>query len=242
MAEKTKIYSTEKGAVVLKSRTKNELIQLLTKEDKTSSELQEELGKAKSTISVHLSDLKKLGVVEERMDPEDNRKKIFSLRSRLVGSSGSPSDEQYRAILNNLKSASGDSYLFLKNMFHLIRYGLYSLGLDMHPALKDIGRDAGRMLAERFQSDEVDGLLEEIGEFWEENGLGEVKVKNKNTILVHDCFDCGDMPDVGSTLCSLDEGLLEGIIEGRLGLQVEVEERGCSGTGKDHCRFVIKGV
>lgn len=240
MSDETRIYSTSNGAVVLKGRAKNEIIKLLMKGDKTFSELQEETGKAKSTLSVHLSDLEGLGVVKEHTDPEDHRKKIFSLRSRLVGSSDTPSDEQYRMILENLGSARGDKYLFLKNLFHLIRHGLYSMGLDLHPALKDMGRDAGRVLAGQFTSEDLEGLLGEVSQFWKENGLGEVSVLDQETIQVRECFDCGGMPNTSQSLCSLDEGILEGIIEARLGVEVRVVENECSGTGSDRCTFVIK--
>ncbi|MFO8110223.1 MAG: V4R domain-containing protein [Thermoplasmata archaeon] len=242
MDEETKFYSTNKGTVALKGSAKNDIIKLLMEGDKTSSDIQDELGRAKSTISVHLSDLKKLGVIDERTHPEDSRKKIFSLKSTFVGSSDVPSKEQYNIILENLGDARGDRYQFLKTMFHLIRYGLHSLGLDLDPALKEMGRDAGLSLAEYFSSNDLEELIREIGEFWESNGLGKVSVPDRETILVHDCFDCGGMPEVDHELCSLDEGLLEGIIEGRLGLRVEIQERECSGTGADHCRFQIRGV
>ncbi len=239
MDKEARIYSTENGAVFLKSSTKNDIIKLLMEGDKTSSDIQEKLNRAKSTVSVHLSDLKEIGLVKERVDPDDSRKKIFSLESKLLGSSDAPYTKQYKEILGNLKHANGDRYLFLKTMFHLIRYGLVSLGLDVHPALKEIGRDAGMGLAAEFHSDDLEGLLKEIGEFWESNGLGAVDVEGTKDIVVHGCFDCGGMPDVGQELCSLDEGLLEGIIQERLGITVNVKEKECSGTGEDHCRFEV---
>lgn len=240
MKEETRIYTTSKGAIALKSPTKNKIIELLMEGNKTGSELQRELDLAKSTVSVHLSDLIKIGVISEQTDPEDKRKKIFSIDSRLVGVSENPSDEQYRLIIKNLAEVEEDRYLFLKNIFHLIRYGLSSMGLDLHPALKSMGYDAGIALADNFRSEDLEGLLLEIRYFWKNNGLGKVSVGDKDTIIVEDCFDCGGMPDIGECLCSFDEGLMEGIIKGKLGISMDIDEIECHGTGSKKCVFKIE--
>ncbi len=48
------------------------------------------------------------------------------------------------------------------------------------------------------------------------------------------------MPDIGRTQCSLDEGILEAIIEEKLKVQCSIQETECYGTGHDHCKFIIK--
>lgn len=240
MDNRSNIFSTEKGAVVIKSPVKNDIIGLLMEGEKTSKEIREELGKAKSTISVHLSDLKELDIIKEKIHPDDERKKIFYINSKLLGMSEPPFDEHYNHMLKNLKESSGDSYDFLKGLFHLIRYGLTSFGLDIHPALKEIGRDAGKRIAENFEEEDMEGLLDEVGEFWKKNRLGLIEVIDENNILVQDCFDCCDMPDIGTTFCSLDEGMLEGIIEAKIGMDVDVKEVECFGTGDEHCKFNIQ--
>ena len=239
MDNNARIFSTSRGAVVIKSKTKNDIIHLLMGGDKTSREIRKELGKAKSTISVHLSDLEDLGLIKEKTHPDDKRKKIFSLNTKLLGMSERPFDKHYRAILTNLKDNSGDSYDFLQSLFHLMRYGLTSFGLDIHPALKEIGRDAGKSIAKNFDSDNLKNLLMEVKQFWNNNRLGDIEIEGENHIIVKDCFDCCDMPDVGSTFCSLDEGMLEGIIEERLELKTNVNETECFGTGYNRCKFKI---
>lgn len=240
MSQDAEIYSTTEGAVIIKSHVKNRIIHLLLKEDMTLNDISRELDKAKSTVSVHLSDLKDLGIIEERTDPEDSRKKIFLLNSKPLGGSQIPYEKHYKEILENLREAENDKYGFLKSLFHLIRFGLISFGLDVHPALKEIGRDAGRSLAKDFGSNEIDTLLNEISEFWEDTGLGHMEVVGEGEVVVHDCFDCGDMPNTGSTLCSLDEGMIEGIVEEKTGLEVQVIESECYGMGDGHCKFIVE--
>ncbi len=240
LVKEPRIFSNDSGVVIIESKTKNRIIDILKEGEKHASQIKEELGKAKSTTSVHLSDLKDLGVIDVKEDSEDERKKIFYLSSQLLGKSEHPQDEHYHDILDNLKDSSGKRYEFLKGLFHLLRHGLDSFGLDVHPALKEIGRDAGRAIGEDMSVNNRDELFREISDFWESTGLGKMKVKEHKELIVRECFDCCEMPKIGHTLCSLDEGMLEGVIEAALNEKVEGVEEECHGSGADHCMFEIK--
>jgi len=237
--EKPRIFSNDSGVVVIKSETKNRIIDILKDGEKHASQIKKELGKAKSTTSVHLSDLKELGIIEEKDDSADERKKIFYLSSQLLGRSEHPQDKHYNDILDGLKGTIGDRYEFLKGLFHLLRHGLDSFGLDVHPALKEIGRDAGKSIGEDLSVKNKEELYQELSDFWKKTGLGTMKVTEEDGLIVEECFDCCDMPEVGHTLCSLDEGILEGIIESALGKKVDVIEEECHGSGHEHCLFKI---
>lgn len=233
------IFSTDRGILVIESPVKKKILHLLSEGGKTGSEIRKELDKAKSTISVHLNDLEKLGLIEEKTYSKDKRKKLFSISADLFGKSMKPSDQHYKKILQNLSNSTGDSYEFLKSLFHLIRYGFDSLGMNVGPALKEIGRDAGENLAENFESENLPDLLNEIQSFWKENKLGEMELK-EDYLLVRDCFDCGGLPDINKTVCSLDEGMIEGIIAEKTGDKVSVKETECFGTGQNYCRFEME--
>ncbi len=240
MNSESRIFSTDNGAVILQSKTKNRIIDVLEEEEMSASEIRKELGKAKSTVSVHLSDLEDMGIIEDKKDPRDERKKIYYVSSQLLGKPNIPDDEKYENILENLRNSEGDMVEFLKAMFHLIRYGLDSFGLDIHPALKNIGRDAGRSIGKNFSAESKEELFQEISEFWEKTGLGTIDPDGSEEIIVKGCFDCSDMPSTGHSLCSLDEGLIEGIIEETLGESVKVKETECHGKGDEHCKFVLE--
>ncbi|OPY30022.1 MAG: V4R domain protein [Methanocella sp. PtaU1.Bin125] len=240
--EDVEIYSTKKGMIAIDSPIKNRILQKLQEKELTFEELIEVCGKAKSTMSVHLNDLLASGMVYKRVDPNDRRKKYFGINSDLLASSRTPVNVHYNKILQSIPSAVGDKYTFLKSLFHLVRSGMESCGVDTSPALKKIGRDVGRTLAPRFKARDAAALLAEVSAFWEKEGLGHVTVLEGDvpSIVVDDCFDCSAMPDIGRTQCSLDEGILEAIIEEKLKVQCSIQETECYGTGHDHCKFIIK--
>ncbi len=237
--EEPRIFSNDSGVVVIESETKNQIIDILSEGEKHASQIREELGKAKSTTSVHLSDLKELGIIDEKEDSTDERKKIYYISSQLLGRSERPHDDHYRNILDGLKDTRGEKYEFLKGLFHLLRHGLDSFGLDVHPALKEIGRDAGRAIGDELSAKNREELFEEVSDFWEKTGLGNMKVTETEDLIVEDCFDCSEMPSVGHPLCSLDEGMIEGIFESVLDQMVEVHESQCHGKGDGHCKFDV---
>ncbi|MCD1294269.1 transcriptional regulator [Methanocella sp. CWC-04] len=240
--EKVEIYSTKKGIIAVDSPVKNRILQKLQERELSFEELIRVCGKAKSTMSVHLNDLLKMGLIYKRVDPVDRRKKYFGINSDLIVSSSPPVTLHYIKILNTVPSFKGDKYGFLRSLFHLIRCGMESYGIDTRPALKKIGHDVGSMLAPSFKSSKLPDLLNEVAAFWKEQGLGKVHAEMGvfPTIIVEDCFDCGTLPDVGRTECSLDEGILEAIIEERLKVKCSVDEIECHGTGHDHCKFEVK--
>ena len=240
--EQVEIYSTKKGMIAIESPIKNMILRKLQERELTFEEMIEVCGKAKSTMSVHLNDLLGMGMVYKRVDPNDRRKKYFGINTDLLASSRAPVNVHYNKILQSVPSAIGDKYVFLKSLFHLVRCGMESYGVDTSPALKKIGRDVGRTLAPRFRATDAPGLLAEVSAFWEKEGLGRVTVLQGDvpSIIVDDCFDCSSMPDIGRTQCSLDEGILEAIIEEKLKVQCSIQETECYGTGHDHCKFIIK--
>jgi uncharacterized protein len=240
--EKVEIYSTKKGMIAIESPIKNEILKMLRERELTFEELTGLCKKAKSTMSVHLNDLMDMGLVYRRVDDNDRRKKYFGLNTDLIVSSRAPVSEHYDLILKSIPDALGDRYAFLKSLFHLVRCGMESYGVDTSPALKKMGRDVGKVLSAQFHSTDMENLLGEIAVFWKEQGLGTVSPVKGDVpaFIVDDCFDCSTMPDIGRTQCSMDEGIVEAIIEEKLKVRCSVEEVECYGTGYHHCKFIVK--
>ena len=238
----TALFSTDYGFIALNGPVKLKILDLLKTGSKTFDEIVKYTGKAKSTISVHINDLKSCDLLEEHIDPCDKRKKIYHLNSQYMACSQEPIVKHYKDILQKVALSENDEYSFLKSIFHAIRFGFEAYGIDNGPIMKKIGSDIGESLSRNFQSTDLDGVLKDIVNFWDEHQMGDVSVIDTEplTVIVHNCFDCKSMPVVGKTLCSFDEGLLEGIIFGTLGLNCTIKETECFGNGYKHCLFVMQ--
>ncbi len=236
------IFSTDSGIVALDSPVKLKILELLRNGTTSFDDLVEQSGKAKSTISVHLDDLEELNLIQEKTYAGDKRKKYFVLNSICMACSETPLREQYNKQLDNISVSgmSGDS--FIKHIFHTIRYGMEAYGFNPKPILKRLGNDIGAKIGPKFKSDDSEGVLKELTVFWKKHDMGDMTIVNgrKPAVLVVNCYHCGKMPNVGKTLCSMDEGIIEGIFSSRLKLDFNVRETECFGTGHNHCKFVIE--
>lgn len=238
----TIIFSTEEGMVAVDSPVKLKILQFIGNQSRSFDEIVSDCLKAKSTISVHLKDLIEQNLIQEHRDDNDKRKKTFSLNTQFIAYSQAPIQNSYDRILKKLITSVDNELEFFKTLCHTIRYGLEAYGMNPRPVMKMIGNDIGKHLSDLFVSDSLDDMMPEIADFWKSHDLGIVEVSGHDplTITIHECYDCSDMPDVGRTLCALDEGLLEGIFAVCLNMTTRVKEIECFGTGYDHCTFIVE--
>ncbi|MEM2924743.1 MAG: helix-turn-helix domain-containing protein [Methanocellales archaeon] len=113
-----------------------------------------------------------------------------------------------------------------------------SLKINPQPILKLIGKQVGEQIAGEFKSRKMHDLLEEIANYWKAHNLGQVSINN-STIIVRNCIECENMPNVNSCLCGFIEGVLETILDRNLNVKSNVTEIECWGTGHDYCKFII---
>jgi predicted hydrocarbon binding protein len=236
------VYSTSTGLRQISNPVRQKILAELQRRDLSLSEIASLTGKAQSTLSVHLDKMVVEGLIGYRDDPHDNRRKIFYLISRPVGSSVVPREELKKAVSNTIARSIGTPSTFLKGMIRSIVIGMEAIGFNMDPVLKDIGRQIGTEVAKRFRSTNVEGLIQEVKEFYKEHELGEVVVYSVHpvTLIIKDEYDCSKAPDVGRTLCLLNEGMLEAMFESKLNMPLRVVEKETFGSNFNMCKYVIE--
>lgn len=237
---KTEFFYNEKGLIAVGSPVKLQILNLLRKEPRSFDEIVKFTAKAKSTISVHLSNLRTCELVEENPDPQDRRRKIYSLTSRYMGCSQEPFIEHYRNLLEKASTNGKDRSCFAEILFHALCFGFEAYGIDNAPVVKTIGNDLGRSVSSIFGSETPDELLREIADFLEFHGECRVSVLTEFPALqIEDSFKARSMPVIGKPFCTLREGIIEGILDGKLEKDYKVTETECYGTGHEHCLFKV---
>jgi predicted hydrocarbon binding protein len=241
MSRNTAILSNDRGMVALDSPVKLKILELLNKGYASFDELVEYSKKAKSTISVHLNDLQEMDLIQEKTFPNDKRKKYFVLNAIYLAYSQPPLRKQYDTQMDVIASTIFDGDSFKEKLFCSFRYVMEAHGIDPKPILKKLGTDIGIRIGREFESKDCRGILEEISDFWKEQRLGDMTIKNGNgtEISVTNCYHCGKMPNVGKTLCSMDEGFIEGVFLSKLKYACRVSEIECYGTGYKNCKFIL---
>src|SRR5512136_675863 len=160
------VYSTTTGLRQISNPVRQKILSELQRRDLSLSEIAQLTGKAQSTLSVHLDKMVKEGLIGYRDDPEDNRRKIFYLVSRPVGSSVVPREDLMKHVENTISKSIGTPSTFLKGVIRSIVIGMEAIGFNMDPVLKDIGRQIGKEISKRMKSDTVEGIIGEVKEFF----------------------------------------------------------------------------
>ena len=119
---------------------------------------------------------------------------------------------------------------------------LRELGIDMSDILRVVGQRIGQELALELRNEnDEESFMDQLKLKWKELGMGEISfdAMPPNLVSVIDNHSQERDPRLGSVLCHMDEGVLEGVVKERYGIKVNACEQLCTSRGEDHCEFKI---
>ncbi|WP_296798392.1 V4R domain-containing protein [uncultured Methanobrevibacter sp.] len=232
------------GVNVVKSPVKLTILEMLRSSEMEFDEIVSNTGKSKSTVSVHLKSLREMGIVSFKIHPADNRKKIFYINSKYLGSVNLAEQKELEEtqkdyLINNIINNDGD---FTVLLFHTLRSMLIQEGINIDPVLQATGNRIGRSLFDLLYDDDLDTFLANISQFWEDKGLGRISFEVGNIIKVtsFDCFECALLPKTGKPACFLDTGIIEALFSEYFNSPVSVIEIQCYTMGDGKCVFEVE--
>ena len=241
------IFSNPKqsiGVNVVKSPVKLTILEMLRDSEMEFDEIVSNTGKSKSTVSVHLKGLREMGIVSYKIHPNDNRKKIFYIDSKYLGSVNVSDQKeleetQKEYLVNNIVNDDGD---FTVLLFHTLRSMLIQEGINIDPILQATGNKIGRSLFDVLYDDDLETFLSNIAQFWEDKGLGSVSFELGDIIKItsFDCFECELLPKTGKPACFLDTGIFEALFSEYFNSSVCVIEIQCYTMGDGKCVFEVE--
>lgn len=240
------LFSTNTDVIAIESPIKGIILGIIAAGDISFDEIVVRTGKAKSTISVHINDLQKAGLISSRSDPSDRRKKILSLTGKPIGfltnSDRAPAKKQIEEPLKSLPFTDGNIASFFRYMLRIIRTEAMNCGVNTDPILEKAGNRIGTVLLPLISDENLERKVQKMDSFWKKYELGTIALVNDNpiTLKVHGCFECEDLPITGHGACSFDIGVLSAVFLKETKGNPSVVEIECYSSGYDHCTFVIK--
>ncbi len=231
---------------VVKSPVKLVILEMLRNDEMDFDEIVSNTGKSKSTISVHLKSLREAGIVSFKTHPDDNRKKIFYLNSKYLGSVNSSEQSEIKEtqkeyLVDNIINNDGE---FTGLLFHTLRSMLIQEGINIDPVLQSTGSQIGKSVFESVYDDDFDIFLSNVADFWQKNGLGKLSFEIGNIIKITntDCLECKLLPKTGKPVCFLDVGIFEALFSEYFNLPVSVIEIQCYTMGDGKCVFEVEPI
>ena len=232
------------GVNVVKSPVKLTILEMLRDSEMEFDEIVNNTGKSKSTVSVHLKGLRENGIISYRVHPDDNRKKIFYINSKFLGSVNLSEPKEIEETQSDylIKNLIEDDEEFSTLLFHTLKAMLIQEGVNIDPIMQSTGNSIGRSLFEILYDDDLDVFMENVAEFWQRKGLGRLTFEIGQIIKIttYDCFECKLLPRTGKPACFLDTGIFEGLFSEFFNLPVSVIETQCYTMGDEKCVFEIE--
>ena len=232
------------GVNVVKSPVKLTILEMLRDRDMEFDEIVSNTGKSKSTVSVHLKSLREKGIISYKVQPVDNRKKIFFLNSKYIGSVDMREPKEIEQTQSDylIKNLVEEDEEFSTLLFHTLKSMLIQEGINIDPILQSTGNSIGKSIFEKLYDDDLDVFMDNLAEFWQRKGLGRLTFKIGQIIKIttYDCFECKFLPKTGKPACFLDTGIFEGLFTEFFNLPVSVIETQCYTMGDEKCVFEIE--
>lgn len=232
------------GVNVVKSPVKLTILEMLRDRDMEFDEIVSNTGKSKSTVSVHLKSLRENGIISYRLHPVDNRKKIFYLNSKYIGSVNITEPKEIEETQSDylIKNIVDNDAEFSTLLFHTLKAMLIQEGINIDPILQSTGNSIGKSIFDKLYDDDLDVFLDNLAEFWQRKGLGRLTydVGQIIKITTYDCFECELLPKTGKPACFLDTGIFEGLFTEFFNLPVSVIETQCYTMGDEKCVFEVE--
>lgn len=232
------------GVNVVKSPVKLTILEMLRDTEMEFDEIVSNTGKSKSTVSVHLKSLREKGIVSYKVHPNDNRKKIFYINSKYLGSVDIKEQKdieqtQTDYLVENIINTDAE---FSTLLFHTLKSMLIQEGINIDPILQSTGNSIGKSIFGMLYDDDLDVFLKNLAIFWETKGLGRLTfdVGQIIKITTYDCFECELLPKTGKPACFLDTGIFESLFTEFFNLPVSVIETQCYTMGDGKCVFEIE--
>ncbi|MDO8841350.1 V4R domain-containing protein [Methanocalculus sp.] len=240
------LYGTATGVRAIENPVRRHILDILRGGEVSFDALVGSSGRAKSTISAHLSALAEEGIVGSRPGDDDERKKIFFLTSHFIGefAPGDRISDDLSEYASKYRDGAHDPFNLYRLMYRTLRVSLLIEGISIDPFLRRTGEAVGEAVYFAVAAPDLESFLENLIVFWERHRLGRISDITLSPIsfAVYDCFECVELPLLGRPACSFDSGLLSVLFSRQSGRLMEAVERKCYAAGDPCCTFEIVPV
>ena len=234
------LYYTKNGLVQVSNDVRRRILSELKDRNLSLTELSRIMGKAQSTLSVHLDKMVADGLISAHDDPEDSRRTIYSLVSIMLAHSKPPSDDSMNLAIKALSDFANDPEKMRDAILRFIFLGFDGMGLSIGPMAHILGRIHAMALGGSLTGGSIEDTVSNARDYYRRMGLGDASVFSLKplTIIIKD-----DMPFTEGSEKSLGKyasGFFCKVLEDATGKTYDVVSSEVFGSEFNYYRFVME--
>lgn len=234
------LYYTTKGLVQVSNDVRRRILHELSDKSLSLTDLSRIMGKAQSTLSVHLDKMVSEGLIVAHEDEDDSRRKVYSLVSVMLAHSKPPSDEALGLAIKSLSSVAEDPIETRNALTKFIFLGFDGLGLSVEPMSQLIGSIHAMALNGKLTGPTLDDTIANARDYYRKMGLGDASVFSLKplTIIIKDTAPTteGSMSILGYYAA----GFFCRILEDATGKPYDMVSSEVFGTDHEYYKFTVE--
>ena len=233
------LYNTDSGIVIISNGIRVRILDELSKRNPSLTELVDLTGKAQSTLSVHLESMVKDGVIASREDPEDNRRKIYSISSLRIAETKPPDSESFEKAREIFADMVDEPEKISNYMIYFLYTIMDSRGLSVGPLTEIIGSIHAQAVSGKFRKGRIEDVVDQIRKYYSFANMGKVTIYSFNplTIIVDTEFKLSK--GAAEAMGRYSVGYFRKSLELVYGMPFELSSSEVFGTENNYFRFVL---
>ncbi len=234
------LYYTKSGLVQVSNDVRRRILHELEDRNLSLTELSKILKKAQSTLSVHLDKMVSENLIAVHDDPEDSRRKIYSLVSVMLAHSKTPSDEAMTMAMEMLSKTANDPTAMRDAMARFILLGFDGMGLSVGPMASILGSIHAMALGGSLSGDSIEDTVSNARDYYKKMGFGEASVYSLNPLSIIIKDDIPFTEDSAKSLGYYAIGFFSRVLEDSNGKTYAVVSSEVFGTECNYFRFTLE--
>lgn len=236
------LYYTKNGLVQVSNDVRRRILSELKEKNLSLTDLSHMTGKAQSTLSVHLDKMVADGLISAHDDPEDSRRKIYSLVSIMLAYSKPPSDESMNLAIKVLGEVAENPEAMKDALARFIFLGFDGMGLSVGPMAHILGRLHAMALGGSLTGETLEDTVSNARDYYKRMAMGEASVFSLTplTIIIKDGMPFTEGSE--QALGKYAAGFFCKILEDATGKTYDIVSSEVFGSEFNYFRFVVEPV
>ncbi len=234
------LYYTKNGLVQVSNDVRRRILHELGDKNLSLTELSRITGKAQSTLSVHLDKMVSECLIAAHDDPDDSRRKVYSLVSIMLAHSKPPSEDAMTLAMKVLTDVADDPVRTRDALTRFLFLGFDALGLSVEPMASILGSIHGMALGGSLTGETLEDTVANARDYYKTMGFGEASVFSLKplTIIIKDYMSFTE--DSATSLGYYAAGFFCKVIEDATGKPYAMVSSEVFGSDCNYFRFVVE--